>query len=215
MDWEEIWVEIISGVITGLVVGVVLWFFQKGREKRERRDNYERDLVILKAKLQLVNFDEYIRIINNIESSIPRFVKEVMDLLKNEPVELFVLKVKNEYDLAYKLFEVKGMYLTFLKTSNKLDIKIDGFLRHNNIRDPFNDINFKYYFVAKVYDSKDETIEPWFNAWGEINDEMRNLFNKFKEEYSDLIEKHINYYDILVETVQELEELVNADDKEF
>ncbi|TFJ91718.1 hypothetical protein [Lentibacillus salicampi] len=101
------WERIVSSIVTGLIVGLVIWFFQLKKEKRDLKNDYERELSILKERLCYINYDQNTLSLDSIQQSIPQYIEELIGVLQNYPLDLIDKYVEHNRELATLLLEHK------------------------------------------------------------------------------------------------------------
>lgn len=205
-------IEIISSIMTGVIVGLILWAFQLRREKSVIKHRYERDLSILKEQLYFVNYRGHAYEINNMVDSQPLFIEEIIEILRNHPLDLMERYAYHNKSLAASLQEIKKHYLEVRKNAEQLELLINDYIRHYNgnrgVTAEF-DLGYKIYMIGKIYDWKDEEIRIYIDD-GEISDDMRKLFLDFQETHDSLIRYYNKVRDELIQSARLIEGMARS-----
>ncbi|GAB3809450.1 hypothetical protein [Virgibacillus kimchii] len=191
-----------------------MWRFQLKQENKMLQNNYERELSIIKERLLFVDYDDKTITLDNIVKSIPIQGVEIIELLKNKPVDLIKEYVELNHELANELLKTRNKYLKLIKVAKKFDKEMDKYIRLCNAEKDIgafgNDANTKTYFIGRIYNYNDKEIEPWIDVG--VRDWMKEPYANFNKEYQDLIQRFLKGRKELLDRIKAIEKLIKTDE---
>lgn len=159
--WAAFYSGIIYSIITGLVVGFVVLFTQRIADNRKVQREYNRDISVLRERLRYVaQQPDFLNLTSALKSA-PLPVIEVMKILSESPIDMWLDNVLNERELLNQLKELQGKYFKFQNASNNFDYKLSSYIRsYNAARDTIavNDQADRSYFLGKIHNLETSKI---------------------------------------------------------
>jgi len=169
--WISFWAAMYSGILysigTGLFVGLAVWFVQLKVEKQRMRNGFDRELAILKERVRAIIHKEDSLNITNAKRSVPVVAQEIMDLLLNYPVDLWLEMLPKRKNFLILLKNIQQSVSEFEISAEKLDTILGNSIRRYNASiDRTGELNASIdisYAIGRIHNSDPDHIIPWIN----------------------------------------------------
>lgn len=164
--WSALYSGFIYSIITGILVGLAIWKIQLSRDRRLKRNENEKELLLLKKNANyILNFSHDVLMIDDVTKCVPNAAIELTELAVKYPYELWPDDLSDDSKIfVKKLDDIKELTLTLKYRATQLHTNLKTSIRRHNALDGMiqpND-NFVYiFFVGKLAGKADEDIKAW------------------------------------------------------
>lgn len=165
--WAGLYSGAIYSLFTGVLVGFAVWGAQLIADNRREKRTHKEEIELLRQRVKHVNFQDKTFVVTSAELSCPRPSSEIMDILKDVPVDLWKTSSDEDTEFMTELKELRHGYMQFMEDARRLDSILRGFIRrYNDMRGAIaaNDPANQGYFIGRTFGFDAPAIMPWLDS---------------------------------------------------